>query len=84
MSYRTAGILSFIAVCGMFAFPIAAKAMLLPVFERAEVVPLYGRILLGLAFFVSQFKWFIIFPVVSLLLLLAALTNPDSRPQAKR
>jgi hypothetical protein len=75
MRYRTAAILSVVLVGGMFGMGSAVRAVLLPSFEQGVPIPLYERILFGVAIFCLTWRFFLALPIVSVLFTIAAFTN---------
>jgi type II secretory pathway component PulF len=47
--------------------------------EQGVVIPLYGRILLGVADFWVDFKWLLALPILVAFLLIALLAKRDAR-----
>ena len=67
MRYKTAAILCFGVIVGMFGFP----AIFLPSLKQGlpDPIPFYERILLEIAFFCVHWKWVLALPTVGLGLL---------------
>ena len=71
MRFRTAAILSFVLIGGMFTFPMVMMTAANHYVEMGVVIPLYMRILFGVAFFFGSFKWFLS-PLIIIALFLVA------------
>ena len=67
MRYRTAGILSVVLVGGMFILPVVANAVAVRYLDQGLAIPLYTRILFGVAVFCLSFRWLIAIPAVAVL-----------------
>lgn len=75
MRYRTAAISCFALIGGMFGLPAVIWAAFLPSLKLAlqqhlpYTIPPYERILLDIAVFCGEWKWFLALPIISLGLL---------------
>jgi len=82
--YRTAAIVSGVLIAltsGMFGLQYAVFSALHKSLEQCPPIPLYERILIGVAFFCARFKWFLALltlPAVVVLFTVAVFTG-DSR-----
>jgi hypothetical protein len=75
MRYRTAAILSVVLIGGLFALPAAVNAVLLPSLEQGAIIPLYARVLLGVAIFCLTFRFLLVLPIVVVPFTIAIFTN---------
>lgn len=75
MRFRTAAIWSLVLIGGMFVLPKAVMAALLPSLQQGVPIPLYERILLGVAVFFLTFRFFLVLPILALLFTVAGFTN---------
>ncbi len=75
MRYRTAIILSFLLIGGMFGFRVVVDAAVNRCVEQGVVIPLYERVLLGVAVFWLHFQWLLIPAIAGALFLIAVLTG---------
>jgi hypothetical protein len=73
--YRTAAILSVTLIGGMFGLPAVAMAVLRPYMEQGVAIPIYERILFGVAVFCLSFRWLLALPILSVLFTVAAFTH---------
>jgi hypothetical protein len=75
--YRTAVILSFVLVGGMFGLPAIVEAVFLPSLKQGlpNPIPYYERILLEIALLCGQWRWFLALPIAGVLLIVAGLTS---------
>jgi len=82
--YRTAAILCFVLIGGMFVFPAVVKVVLLPSLEQnpSAPIPTYARILLAANFFCGHWRWFLVLPMVWLGLVFTTVELAN-RPQAR-
>jgi hypothetical protein len=76
--YRTAAILAFVLVGGMFCLPAAVFAVF-PSMRQGSQIP----VLLGLVVFCVRFRWLLALPIMTVLFTLAAFTS-DSRREVRR
>jgi hypothetical protein len=75
MRYRTAGILSVVLIGGLFGLPAAVNTFLLPSLDQGVIIPLYERILLGVAIFCLTWRFLLALPIVVVLFTIAIFTN---------
>ncbi len=78
MQRRTAFVLAGLLLSGIFGLQILEIAMRAATnrwMEQGVVIPLYGRILLGVAVFWAEFKWLLALPILIAFLLIALLTK---------
>jgi len=73
--YRTAAILSVILIAGMWGLPAVAMAVLRPSMEQGVAIPLYERLLYGVAIFCLTFRWLLALPILSVLFTVAGFTH---------
>jgi len=71
MRYKTAAILCFVLIGGMFGEPAVVWALFLPSLEQGlpNPIPAYERILLDTAVFCGNWKWIVAIPILGLGLL---------------
>ena len=82
MSRRTAVVLAGLLISGIVGLQvleIAMRAVTNRWMEQGVVIPLYGRILLGVADFWVDFKWLLALPILIAFLLIALLARRDAK-----
>lgn len=68
MRYRTAAILCFGLIVGMFGLPATIWAIFLPSLKQGlpDPIPAYERVLLEIAIFCGHWKWLLALPIIGL------------------
>lgn len=79
MSYRTAIILCIVLIGGMFVLPAFAMSLANHYAEQGLYVPFYLRVYFAFSVFLLTFRFFLIPPIVAVLILIAALTGKSRR-----
>jgi len=80
--HRTAVISAGLLIAGILGLQILEVVMRAAAnrwMEQGVVIPLYGRVLLGLAVFWASFKWLLALPILLAFLLIALLTRRDAK-----
>jgi hypothetical protein len=79
---RTAVIVAGLLIAGILGLQVLEVVMRGAAnrwMEQGVVIPLYGRILLGVAVFWAAFKWLLALPILIALLLIALLTRREAK-----
>ena len=82
MHRRTAVVLAGLLISGIVGLQVLEIAMRAATnrwMEQGVVIPLYGRILLGVADFWVDFKWLLALPILIAFLLIALLAKRDAK-----
>jgi len=82
MRRRTAVVLAGLLISGILGLQVLEIAMRAATnrwMEQGVVIPLYGRILLGVAVFWVDFKWLLALPILIAFLLIALLAKRDAK-----
>jgi hypothetical protein len=82
MRRRTAVVSSGLLISGILGLQVlevVMRAVTNRWMEQGVVIPLYGRILLGVAVFWVEFKWLLALPILLAFLLIALLTKRDTK-----
>ena len=82
MRRRTAIVLAGLLISGILGLQILEIVMRAATnrwMEQGVVIPLYGRILLGVAVFWVEFKWFLALPVLVAFVLIALLAKREAK-----
>jgi predicted neutral ceramidase superfamily lipid hydrolase len=81
MRRRTAVVLAGLlisAILGLQALEVVMRAATNRWMEQGVVIPLYGRVLLGVALFWVDFKWLLALPIIIAFLLIALLARREA------
>lgn len=82
MRRRTAVVLAALLISGILGLQVLEIVMRAATnrwMEQGVVIPLYGRILLGVADFWVDFKWLLALPILVAFLLIALLAKRDAK-----
>jgi hypothetical protein len=82
MRRRTAVMLAGLLISGILGLQVLEVVMRAATnrwMEQGVVVPLYGRILLGVAVFWVEFKWLLAIPILIAFLLIALLARREAK-----
>jgi hypothetical protein len=82
MSRRTAVALAGSLISGIFGLQtleVVMRAATNRWMEQGVVIPLYGRILLGVAVFWVRFKWLLALPILIAFALIVSLARRDAK-----
>ena len=82
MRQRTAVILAAILIAGIVGLQVLEVVMRAAVnqwISQGVVIPVYGRVLLGVAVFWATFRWLLAVPVLGAFVLLALLARREGK-----
>ena len=82
MRRRTAVVLAGLLISGILGLQVLEVLMRAATnrwMEQGVVIPLYGRILLGVAVFWVEFKWLLALPILIAFLLIALLAKRETK-----
>jgi hypothetical protein len=84
MRYRTLAISCFVLLRAMFAVPAAIWAIFLPSLDQGlpDPIPVWERVLLGIAVFCGSWKWLLVLPPLGLGMAFTIAHLASSRKQA--